>query len=116
MNPAPPAKAPITIRCLDTQSNGKTKTDVYLVNGDHHRWLHVTTLLFGVGDTEIYIWDQPRRMWDGSGAEYHKKGYRGPPPPMTDEQCEALALLFQALHIKPALPPGIVGSPGNWQI
>ena len=97
-------RLPAAIRLIDTRYANNIVTDIYQVGDNSHRQGYVTRQLFGDNGTIIELSGQSRRMWDGAGREYHKKGYRAPPPPMTVEEAETLNLLFKALRITPPLP------------
>jgi len=95
---------PKWLRFVESHCTRDTLTDIYHVNGDPMRWLQVAKSPDGPNGLMITMWDQPRRMWDGAGDEYQHKGYRASPPPLTDEQREALGLLFKLLRMTPAQP------------
>lgn len=93
----PPNTRLMNIRFVESECNIDALTDVYEINEDPQKRIRVTKS--HSGDSMIQLWDQPRRIWDLSGSEYHKK-LCSPPPPLTAEEQEALALLFSTLRLK----------------
>lgn len=106
-------RKPKDVQYAGMSATRDTVTEIYCVNGDPTRWFQVVRMVPGC-ELKILMWDQPRRLWDGSGNEHQKKGYRLPPPPLNEEQQKSLALLFQKLGIQPKCVPSV--STGDLQI